>query len=86
MGICRTVRCDAPGNLWSSIVKTNTTGQAAQLGFAGTDVPAIIKNDFNSLLKPPTTVIATVVACRPEIFVNKGSKKSVTTYGLVTRP
>jgi len=41
-------------------------------------VPAIIKNDFNSLLKPPTTVIATVVACRREIFVNKGSKKSVT--------
>jgi len=49
-------------------------------GFAGTDVPTFIKNDFNSSLKPPTTVIATVAARRREIFVHKGSKKSVTTY------
>jgi hypothetical protein len=55
-------------------------------GFARTDVPTIIKNNFNSLLKPPTTVIATVVACGREIFVHKGSKKSVTTYCSATSP
>jgi hypothetical protein len=44
-------------------------------GFAGTDVPTIIKNDFNSLLKPSTTVIATVVGCRREIFVTRAVKR-----------